>query len=343
MPNAYISGTGFYVPPRVVTNQMLADEYGIETNDEWIEKRTGIQERRFSDQGVYTSDLALQASEAAIERAGLAKTDVDLIILATLSPDHHFPGTGIYLQQRLGVCEGASPRFIPALDIRNQCSGFVYGLSVAASMVQAGGLKHVLLVGAETHSHAMDMTTRGRGVCSLFGDGAGAVIVSATDEDRGVRAWELGADSRYADSLHQKVWDVSNLKYLPLDEHGRGYVVPEMMWAQMDGKVVFKNAVRRMIEVLMQVCMRENVTRDDIDLFFFHQANLRINEYVAKIVGIPAEKMCSNIQRYGNTTAATIPIMLAEAERDGRLKPGMKIAMVAFGSGFTWGAALADW
>ncbi len=343
MPNAYISGTGFYVPPRVVTNQMLADEYGIETSDEWIRPRTGIEERRYVDVGVYTSELGAYAAEQAIKKAGIEKTDLDLIVLATLSPDHHFPGTGVYLQKRLGVTEGKNAKFIPAMDVRTQCSGFLYSLSVATAMIQSGAMKHVLVVGAEIHSHAMDMTTRGRTVCSLFGDGAGAVVVSATDEDRGVRTWDLGADSRFADALCQPIWDVSSKTFVPLDEEGRGIIDVDVMWAKMNGKVVFKHAVKRMIETLMTSCLKLNVTRDDIDLFFFHQANLRINEYVEKMVGIPPEKSRHNIERFGNTTAATIPIMLAEAEQEGVLKPGMKIAMVAFGSGFTWGSAIIDW
>ena len=308
MLNAYISGTGFYVPPRVVTNKMLADEYGIETNDEWIETRTGIKQRHFSDQGVWTSDLGAAAAKDAIARAGIDARQLGMIILATLSPDCHFPGTGIYMQRKLGIVDGDNAAFVPALDIRNQCSGFLYGLSVAASMVQSGAIEHVLLVGAETHSHAMDMTTRGRGICTLFGDGAGAVVVSRTEEDRGVRAWNLGADSRYADALCQKIWNVSNKTFVPLDVEGRGIITPDVMWAKMDGKVVFKNAVRRMCETLMQTCLKLNVTRDDIDLFLFHQANLRINEHVQKILGIPDEKVVHNIERYGNTTAATIPI-----------------------------------
>jgi 3-oxoacyl-[acyl-carrier-protein] synthase III len=343
VPNAYISGTGFYVPPRVVTNAMLAEQFGIDTTDEWIRQRTGIEERRFADEGVATSDLAAHASEEAISRSGIKKTDLDMIIFATLSPDCHFPGSGVYLQKKLGLPDGTDAKFVPALDIRNQCSGFLYGLATAASMVQSGGAKHVLLVGAEIHSHAIDLTTRGRTVSTLFGDGAGAVVVSATDEDRGVRLWKLGADGRFADSLCQKVWDIRKFPYLHSDEQGRGVVPPEMMWAQMEGKAVFKNAVQRMCEVLIQTCMDGGVTRDDIDLFFFHQANLRINEYVANYLGIPQDKLINNIQRYGNTTAGTIPILLAEAERTGKLERGMKIAMVAFGSGFTWGAALADW
>ncbi len=343
MRNAFISGTGFYVPPRVVTNQQLRDDFGIDTTDEWIQKRTGIRERRFADAGVMTSDLALPASREAIARAGLQPRDVDLIIFATLSPDCHFPGTGVYLQQKLGLCDGADAKFVPALDVRNQCSGFIYGLATASSMVQSGMVEHVLVVGAETHSHAIDLTTRGRNVSTLFGDGAGAVVVSATGEDRGVRGWYLGADGRYADSLCQKVWNVSKMPYLDVDEHDRGVVPPEMLWAQMDGKLVFRHAIERMCEVLMRACLAQNVTRDDIDLFLFHQANLRINEYVQKMLGIPDDKLLHNIDRYGNTTAGTIPILCAEAERSGKLKRGMKVAMVAFGSGFTWGSAIVDW
>ena len=343
MPNAYISGTGFYVPPRVVTNDDLAKNYGIDTTHEWVVKRTGIEERHFAEEGVATSDLGLEAAKAAIERAGIQKTDLDMILFATLSPDHAFPGSGVYLQQKLGLCDGPNAKFVGALDIRNQCSGFLYGLATASSMVQAGGAKHVLLVGAEVHSAALDLTTTGRTVAALFGDGAGAVVVSATDEDRGVRGWWLGADGRHADVLSQKVWDIKKRPFIPVNDQGVGQVVPEHMWAQMDGKLVFRNAVERMIGALFQAYSAKGITHADVDLFFFHQANLRINQYVAEQLGIPEEKLVSNIQRYGNTTAATIPILLAEAEASGRLKRGMKIAMVAFGSGFTWGAAIIDW
>lgn len=342
MPNAYISGTGAYVPPRVVTNDDLVETYGIDTNHDWIVKRTGIEARRFADDGVCSADMAVPASEQAIANAGLDKSAIDMIVFATLSPKHAFPGDGVYLQEKLGLCEPGQ-RFIPALDVRNQCSGFLYGLSVAASMVQAGGCKHVLLVGAETHSHALDLSTRGRTVSSLFGDGAGAVVVSATDEDRGVRGWVLGADGRYADKLCQRVWDMSKMPYFQVDEQGMGQVPPEDMWAHMEGRLVFKNAVERMIAALMQACWEQKITLDEIDLFCFHQANLRINQMVAEMLEIPAEKTVHNIQRYGNTTAATIPLLLAEAEAEGKLKPGMKVAMVAFGSGFTWGAAIVDW
>lgn len=343
MPNAFISGTGMYVPPRVVDNDTLVKEYGIDTTNDWIVQRTGINERRFADDGVGTADLAVPAAQEALERAKLKPQDLDMIVFATLSPDHAFPGSGVYLQKKLGLCEGANAKFVPALDVRNQCSGFLYGLACASSMVQSGACKHVLLVGSETHSHALDLSTRGRTVASLFGDGAAAVVVSATTEDRGVRGWWLGADGRFADDLCQKVWDMRKKPFIPVDANGVGQVSPENMWAHMQGKLVFRHAVERMIGVLMQGCTQLGITGEQIDLFCFHQANLRINQYVQQQLGIPDDKVVHNIERYGNTTAATIPLLLAESERSGKLKPGMKVAMIAFGSGFTWGCAIADW
>ncbi len=343
MANAFISGTGSFVPPRIVTNDDLAKDYGIDTNHDWIVQRTGIEARRYAEEGIGSSDLALKAAEIAIQNAGIQKTDLDLIVFATLSPEHCFPGSGVYLQQKLGLCDGPNPKFVPALDVRNQCSGFLYGLATAGAMVKSGAAKHVLVVGAEVHSAALDLSTRGRTVSSLFGDGAGAVVVSHTDEDRGLRSFKLGADGRYADNLSQKVWDIRKRPFIPQNAEGIGQVAPEMMWAQMDGKVVFKNAVERMMGVLMEVMLADGVSGGDIDLFCFHQANLRINQYVQQHLGIPDDKIVHNIQRYGNTTAATIPLLLAEAEATGKLKRGMKVAMVAFGSGFTWGAQLCDW
>lgn len=341
MPNAFIAGTGYYVPPRVVTNDDLREQYGIDTTDEWIRKRTGIEERRYADEGWATSDLAVKAAEEAIEDAGIDKGDVDMIIFCTLSPDHAFPGAGPYLQDKLGLCAGG--HFPPCLDIRNQCSGFLYGLATGSSMVQSGAMKNVLLIGAECHSAALDLSTRGRNVSALFGDAAAAVVIQPTDEDRGVRGWYLGADGRFADALCQKAWDMSKRPYIPVDEEGVGQVVPEMMWAHMEGRLVFKHAVERMIGVMMQAFSAQNLTLDDIDMFLFHQANLRINQFIQQQIGAPEEKFRNNIQRYGNTTAATIPLLLAEAVDEGALKRGMKIAMVAFGSGFTWGCAIVDW
>ncbi len=343
MPNAYISGTGFFVPDDIVTNEDLVARYGIDTTDEWIQKRTGIEARRFAPEGVGPADLAVPAVEMALGRAGLGKRDIGMIIFATLSPEHAFPGSGVYLQTKLGLTDEGVGNFVGCLDVRNQCSGFLYGLGTAASMVQSGAADHVVVVGAEVHSAALDLTARGRSVASLFGDGAGAVVVSATEEDRGVRSWHLGADGRHADALSQKIWDTRKRPFIPQNDDGIGQVDPSHMWANMQGRLVFKNAVERMIGALMKEFLRYELTIDDVDLYFFHQANLRINQYVAQQLGLPEDKLRHNIERYGNTTAATIPIMLAEAEADGALKPGMKVATVAFGSGFTWGAAIIDW
>lgn len=343
MPNAFISGTGAYLPPRVVTNNDLVKEYGLDTTHEWIVQRTGIEARRFADPGVGVSDMAVPAAEEAIARAGLETTDLDLILFATLSPEIHFPGSGVFLQKKLGLLDGPNPKFVPAMDIRNQCSGFLYGLATATAMVKSGMAKHVLLVGSEAHSHAIDLTTRGRNVSSLFGDGAGAAVVSATDEDRGVRNVFLGADGRGADALCMRIWDTTRRPFVDLDERGNGVIKPEILWPYMEGKAVFKNAVERMCLGLMQALWDRGIGADEVDLFAFHQANLRINQYVAEQLGLPQEKLLSNIQRYGNTTAATIPLLLAEAEKEGRLKKGMRVACVAFGSGFTWGSSIIDW
>lgn len=343
MRNAFISGTGSYTPPDVVTNDDLRTRFGIDTSHEWIVQRTGIEERRFSAPGVATSDLGLEAAKRALESAQLAPQDLDLIIFATLSPDHAFPGAGVYLQQKLGLCDGAGAKFVPAMDVRNQCSGFLYSLATAQAFVRSGAAKHVLVVGAETHSPMLDLSTRGRGVATLFGDGAGAVIVSRTEENRGIGTISLGADGRYADVLSQKVWDIKKRPFIDVDAEGRGRIDPEQLWPQMQGPLVFKHAVERMKHVMNDVLATQAWGAQDVDLFFFHQANLRINQYVQEVFGIPDDKVISNIQRFGNTSAATLPLLLDEAHRTGRLKPGMKLAFAAFGSGFTWGGATMTW
>jgi 3-oxoacyl-[acyl-carrier-protein] synthase-3 len=343
LPNAYISGTGMYMPPEVVTNDDLRTRYGIETDNEWIVKRTGIEARRFAAEGVGTADLGAEAAKVAIARANLEPRDLDLILFATLSPDYCFPGSGVLAMRKLGLADGDNPRFTGAMDIRNQCSGFLYGLSTATAYVRSGMAKHVLVIGAEKHSAALDLTTRGRTVASLFGDGAGAVVVSATEEDRGVRGCWLNSDGRHAEVLYQPIWNISRRTFVKVDAEGNGYVPAEELWAHMDGKTVFKNAVERMILVLMQACWEHKLQTKDIDLFVFHQANMRINQYIQTQLGLPDEKVVHNIHKYGNTTAATIPTLLHEAELEGRLKRGMKVACVGFGSGFTWGAALIDW
>lgn len=343
MVQAYISGTGFHVPPRVVTNHDLIHDYSIDTTNDWIVQRTGIEQRRFAEPGIGTSDMAVLAARDALAAAGLTPHDLDLIVVATLSPEHAFPGSGVYIQQKLGLCDGDDAKFVPALDVRNQCSGFLYALSTGVAHVRAGMARHVLVVGAETHSAALDLSTEGRTVSSLFGDGAGAVIVSATDEDRGVRGVYLGADGRFAEVLCQKIWDIRQRPFIPKNPDRSGTVAAEMLWADMDGKLVFRHAVATMLGALMRACTAQRIDLDDIDMFLFHQANMRINQYIAQQLGVADEKIPHNIQRYGNTTAATIPILLAEQVQSGRLRPGMKVAMAAFGSGFTWGAAILDW
>ncbi len=334
MLRARVVGVGSYLPPRVVTNKDL--EKIMDTSDEWIVRRSGIQERRWSDVGVSTSDLGVQAAERAIENAGIKKTEIDLIIFATLSPDHFFPGTGCFLQAKLGI------KNTPTLDIRQQCSGFIYGLSVADQFIRTGMYKHVLLVGAETHSSGLQKATPGRDVSVLFGDGAGAVVLSATDVT-------LPSTDSFIYSTHLHT-DGSGAKELWTPAPGAGMGKSERVDAQMleeglhypvmNGKKVFVEAVTKMGEVLQEGLAHNALKSEDIDLFLFHQANLRINEAVADFFKIPKEKVFNTIEKFGNTTAATIPLGMDEAIKAGRLKKGMRVAMAAFGSGFTWASAI---
>jgi 3-oxoacyl-[acyl-carrier-protein] synthase-3 len=324
-----ILGVGHYVPSRVVTNQDLAKL--MTTSDEWIVQRTGIKERRYIEHsGIGASDLAVPASKMALEHAGLTVKDVDAIIFATLSPDHNFPGSGCFLGDKLGlpgVC---------ALDIRNQCSGFLYGLSIADAWVRAGVYQRVLLVGAEVHSTGVEFTDRGRDVAVLFGDGAGAVVIGpATDENQGLKAIRLHADG-------------SGAKDLWLEAPASAYdprLTPEMLvegkhFPQMNGKQVFRWATEKMPEVVREVMTEAKMTVDQLDLFVPHQANLRINQLVGHKLGIPEDKTVHNIEKYGNTTAATIPLGLSEAWREGKCKRGSNVLMAAFGSGYTWAGAV---
>lgn len=338
MPHARILGTGSFVPDEVVRNADLRDRFGIDTSDDWIVQRTGVRERRYAPAGVGTADLALPAARQAIEAAGITTGDLDLIIFATLSPDRAFPGSGVLLQAALGLPDDG--RFVPALDVRNQCSGFLYGLSVADAMIRAGQARYVLLVGAEVQSAGLDLTTRGRAVSSLFGDGAGAVVLGPGDATRGVRRVLLGADGRHAEVLSQDVWDMRERPFIAVGADGAGRIEPDRLYARMNGQVVFKHAVARMEEVVRALLDEEGVGVGEVDLYLFHQANLRINQLVAAHLGIPDDKLLTNLDRYGNTTAATIPLLLDEAARAGRLVPGARVVLCAFGSGFTWGAAL---
>jgi 3-oxoacyl-[acyl-carrier-protein] synthase-3 len=329
MNRSTILGAGHYVPTRVVTNDDLSKL--MSTTDEWIVKRTGIRERRYIEHtGIGASDLAVPASHMALEHAGLTTKDVDAIIFATLSPDHNFPGSGCFLADKLGLPG------VPALDIRNQCSGFLYGLSIADAWVRCGVYKHVLLVGAEVHSTGVEFNDRGRDVAVLFGDGAGAVIVgAATGPEQGLKAIQLHADGSGAKDL----WlEAPASAYLPR-------LTPQMLedgkhYPQMNGKSVFRWATEKMPEVVREVLTTANMDVAGIDLFVPHQANLRINQYVAEKLGIPDAKTVHNIERYGNTTAATIPLGLSEAWREGRCGKGSNVLFAAFGSGFTWGGAV---
>lgn len=331
MRRARILGVGRYLPEKRVTN--FDFEKMFDTSDEWIQQRTGIVERRFADEGVYCSDLALGASQAALQSAGMSAEDVDFIIFATLSPDHHFPGSGCYLQKKMGISE------IGCMDIRNQCSGFLYSLAVADAFVRVGMYERILVVGAEVHSSALNFSNEGRDVAVLFGDGAGAVVVGPSeDPSRGILSTHLHADGRYADMLKLEIWDISKKPYITAKtlEEGR-------IWPKMKGKEVFKMAVTKMPEVIEEALEANNLTIDDIDIFVPHQANLRINQFTAARLGVPEEKFFSNIHRYGNTTAGSIPIALSELVEQGSIREGSLVMLVAFGSGFTWGASVIRW
>jgi 3-oxoacyl-[acyl-carrier-protein] synthase-3 len=319
-------GIGMSVPPRVVTNHELASR--METSNEWIIERTGIEERRWVAEGETGATLATAAAMEAIERSGIAPRDIDLIIYATLSPDFNFPGTGVFVQRALGLKE------IPCLDIRQQCTGFIYGMSIADAYIRAGMFKHILLIGSEVHSTGLDISTAGRDVTVLFGDGAGAVVIGrATDEAHMILSTHIHADGSEAEIL----WT----EYPASARHPR--ITAEAMaerkhYPVMNGKRVFKHAVTRMPAAIMEGMVTNNLKLTDIDMMIPHQANLRINQMVGQMIGLPPEKMHNNIQKYGNTTAASIPICMHEAIGLGKIKPGNLVCLVAFGAGLTWGS-----
>jgi 3-oxoacyl-[acyl-carrier-protein] synthase-3 len=329
---AKITGTGMYVPERVVTNHDLARL--MDTSDEWIRQRSGIVERRYVETGQQPADLAARASRRALEAAGREPAEIECIVLATLSPQADFPGTSFFLQEELGAGE------IPCFDLRAQCSGFVYSLGVANAMIRSGQFRRMLVVGCEVHSTGIDHSDAGRDVAVLFGDGAGAVVLEAVDpeQDRsGILEVRLHAEGRFAEKLwieapgsgHQP----KRITHAMIDERRH--------FPHMDGRFVFKHAVTRMPEVLLETLGAASTKLEEVDLFLFHQANLRINEYVAQQLAIPPEKCPSNIERYGNCSAASILMLLDEAVREGRLARGQLVAMTTFGSGFSWSSALA--
>ncbi len=333
MTNTIFLGTGFYVPERVITNQALTQ--WMETSDQWIRERTGIHERRWvpEDGSLTGAKMARFAAEEALAEAEREAADIDAIILATLSPDFSFPGTSVFLQEEMGVPG------IPALDIRTQCTGFLYGLSIADAWIRTGQYQVVLLVGVEIQSTGLDLSTEGRDMAVLFGDGAGAALLGAgTDGSRGVLSTHLHADGRHAKDLWCEASSSIKRPRLSQEDLDKGRI-----WPRMDGREVFKNAVTRMPEVALEALESNGLGAEDIDLLIAHQANGRISEGVRRKLGLAPESMYNNIHRYGNTTGASIPIALAEAVREGKLSAGDLLCLVAFGSGFTWGSALVRW
>tara|TARA_B100000945_G_scaffold317529_1_gene320558 strand:+ start:2487 stop:3482 length:996 start_codon:yes stop_codon:yes gene_type:complete len=331
MPNAYISGTGFYVPPKVITNHDLC-QY-MNTSDSWIRERTGIHERRYADKGIGPSDLAINATKRALESAALKIDDIEFIIFATSTPDYYIPGSGCLLQEKMGFKE------IGALDIRVQCSGFLYGLSVAEQYIKAGTYKNILLIGSEVQSTAMNLSDEGRDTAIIFGDGSGAAIISSTEENRGVLSTHLHTDGRYLKELwvEAPASNAGNPRINKKDlELGKQYL-------KMNGKEVFRHAVKRFIEVINEALIANNMSIDDIDLFIPHQANLRITQMIQNKLDLDPNKVMSNIHKYGNTTSASIPIALDEALGEGKIKNGDIVLFAAFGSGFSWASCIIKW
>ena len=331
MPNPYISGTGFFLPPRIVTNDELSSY--MDTTDEWIQERTGIKERRYVEKGVGPSDLAIPATEQALKAAGLTISDIDFIIFATSTPDFYAPGSGCVLQEKMGFNE------IGALDIRVQCSGFIYGLSIAEQYIRTGNFKNILLIGAEVQSTAMNLTDEGRDTAIIFGDGAGAAIISATEENKGILSTHMHSEGKYLKELWLEA---------PASNAGHPRITGEVLgegkqYLKMNGKEVFRHAITRFPEVINEALEANNLTSENINLLIPHQANLRITQMVQKRLGLSNDQVLSNIHKYGNTTAATIPIALAEAFNEGRIKEGDILVLAAFGAGFTWASAIMKW
>ena len=335
MYHSKISGLGFYVPANTVTNDDLSKI--IDTNDEWIQERTGIQERRHIVKGEdTTTSMGVKAAKIAIERAGISNDEIHFVIFATLSPDYYFPGPGVLVQRDLGL------KTVGALDVRNQCSGFVYALSVADQYIKTGMYKNILVIGSEVQSTGLDMTTRGRGVSVIFGDGAGAAIVSREEDlTKGILSTHLHSEGIHAEELIVKApgmggrWITDIIADNDPDD--------ESYFPYMNGQFVFKNAVVRFSEVINEGLEANNLKVSDIDMLIPHQANLRISQFIQKKFGLTDDQVFNNIQKYGNTTAASIPIALTEAWEQGKIKSGDTVVLAAFGSGFTWASAIIKW
>lgn len=346
-----IAGMGYYVPERVVKNKEL--EALMDTTDAWIQERTGIQERRFGiAHKETTTTMGARAAESAIANAGITKEEIDFIIFATLSPDYYFPGCGVLLQRELKM----TAQEAGALDVRNQCSGFIYGLSIADQFIKTGQYKNILLVGAEMHSMGLDFTTRGRNVSVIFGDGAGAVILQPSSNDsEGIINTVLHSDGTYAEELSFVNPGCHGGYHLGVEQFGYGNSEfggvfltqkmwdEEMIYPNMNGPLVFKTAIQKFPEVILSSLNKAGYTVNDLNMLIPHQANLRISQFVQQKLGLRDDQVWNNIQRYGNTTAATIPIAMCEAYAAGRIKKGDLVCLAAFGSGFTWGSALIRW
>jgi 3-oxoacyl-[acyl-carrier-protein] synthase-3 len=335
MYHSKITGLGFYVPENVVTNDDLSKI--IDTNDEWIQERTGIQERRHIIKGQdTTTSMGVKAAKIAIERSGLSNDDMDFVVFATLSPDYYFPGPGVLVQRDLGL------RTVGALDVRNQCSGFVYALSVADQYIKTGMYKNILIIGSEIQSTGLDMTSRGRGVSVIFGDGAGAAVLSREEDlTKGILSTHLHSEGQHAEELVVKAPGMGGRWITDIiadnDPNDESY------FPYMNGQFVFKNAVVRFSEVINEGLQANNLEVSDIDMLIPHQANLRIAQFIQKKFGLSDDQVFNNIQKYGNTTAASIPIALTEAWEQGKIKSGDTLVLAAFGSGFTWASAIIKW
>ncbi len=329
-----ITGVGHFVPDNVVTNHDL--EKIMDTTDAWIQERTGIQERRFyrpHEKGS-TAKMAYQASLIAMQRAGVTADDIDAIVFATLSSDYYFPGSGVLLQDMLNM--GTKP----AIDVRAQCSGFIYALSIADQFIRTGMYKRILVVGSETQNIALDLTTRGRAMGVLFGDGGGAAVLEQHSQaGRGILSTHLHSEGKHADILCIREPGTGNETIVYEGMHEQHDKINPFM----DGQFVFKNAVKRMPEAVMEALAHNNLQLSDLDMLLPHQANLRISQMVQRLLNLPDEKIYNNIQKYGNTTAATLPILMSELWEQGRIKEGQLYALTAFGSGFTWASALIRW
>jgi 3-oxoacyl-[acyl-carrier-protein] synthase III len=347
MPQSKIAGVGKYVPENIVTNNDLTAY--IDTSDEWIQERTGIKERRYAHRTEETTTtMGIKAAEIAIQRAGITPQDIDFIIFATLSPDYYFPGCGVLLQREMKMKE------IGALDIRNQCSGFVYAVSVADQFIKTGMYKNILVVGSEKHSFGLDFSTRGRNISVIFGDGAGAVVIQPT-EKQGILSTHLHSDGESAEILamfnpgtHANHWVKEPVANFDEASRGEMFMSHAMIdnaqnYPNMDGQAVFKKAVVKFPEVIMEALQKNNLQTSDISILIPHQANLRIAQFVQQKLQLRDDQVFNNIDKYGNTTAASIPIALCEAWEAGKIKEDDLVCLAAFGSGFTWGSVLLRW